>query len=1207
MAELTFKSPGVSTKEIDLSGPTSISPTGVPAGIIGTSNQGPAFVPVTVATFADYMTIFGKTDGEKFGPLAMYEWMKNANAGTYLRVLGVGDGKKRLSSNGTSAGGQNISAGGVKNAGFIVGDRQVRRSTGLLNNNAYAKTSGMLGRTYFLGAFMSESNGSRYLSDAGIQGVPASVAASKTLTVGSRGMGADDTLVIVDGFGNTLTITVKATLYTDRSTYDDTMFTVGGAAPGSYTFAVDMYVGSMPSETTFSETIIKVIQAAAAYSTTGARLFVDADSYVAAGVTVAVRHTEAGTVGNSGTITANNVGGTFAGDLGLSTGVAVNLAGGTDGLNQAVPIIRGVLMAASGVLPTLSGNLSPNVNTASIGPMRGYLDGMATRYSAGHIGGAPNGAIACGGSNAESSYNFRLLLNGHINSSQYPNEIDVSLNPAKSNYISKVLNTDPAKTEQAGHVLYSHYGIETAQAVITGSTIGASYDTYRFTADSVPYEEVAFLMSSSLARNPDDSATTAKPNYENYSDRFQHAFSPTIVSQELGGKNKDLFTVHCLDAGAFTNTNVKVSVENIRKSKIDDDYGTFDLIVRKFADSDEAMSIVETGESFRGLSLDPTSNDYIARRIGTINKYYDFDKNVSSQKLVVDGVHPNLSRYIRVAMAGDVDNAEISKTALPVGFRGPYHLVTSGSSIFGTHNVPIAATSDGRVVASLFSEADDFFGRIVEPPIPYRQNISDGTGGKKKPNSSYYWGMQTTKVDSTTQPNSSRIFNEGIAAFTKYHPKFSTARDAPWVGSNVGKIDANGTVYDADKFNYNLFSLEKIQIHTKSSGDLVDFQEWGFAQYRRNGELLARRFMEKKDGTTDPGRFLNVAKDFGDIASLKYLKFTLPVQGGFDGVNVFDKDKSRMLDNACKREMEDTLQGQAEGPTVSTYVKALHVMAEKSDVDIQLLAVPGIRETKVTNTAIDQTESRFDALYVMDMEERDVDNLVVTSSIQEISVANTIEDLRGRALDTSFAATYFPDTIITDPTTQTNVRVPPSVSVLGALSYNDAVAFPWFAPAGFTRGALSDVFDTAVNFNRNNLDSLYESDINPITQFPSNPDHVIFGQKTLQAAASALDRVNVRRLLIDVRRKVRQVADTFIFEPNRASTLARFSASVNPILSQVQAQQGVERFKVIIDTTTTTQADIENNTVRGKIFLQPTRAVEFIALDFVVTNNGTEI
>ena len=566
-----------------------------------------------------------------------------------------------------------------------------------------------------------------------------------------------------------------------------------------------------------------------------------------------------------------------------------------------------------------------------------------------------------------------------------------------------------------------------------------------------------------------------------------------------------------------------------------------------------------------------------------------------------------MSRYIRVSMNSEVDAAEITKTALPVGFRGPHHLVTSGSSIFETNNVPNETTGDGIAAGAFLAAGGDELARLVEPPIPYRLTISDGTGGKKKPNSDYYWGFQTTKVTSATQPNASRIFNDGVKAFTKYYPMFSTSRQAPFVGNNAGTLDSDGTVYDSDRFNNNLFSLEKIQVHTKSSGDVVDFREWGFAQYRRNGELLAARFMPKKDGTTDQGRFLNVAKDFNDIASFKYYKFTMPVQGGFDGVNIFDKDKAALADVAAKREMDQETQGQTEGPTVATYMKALHVMAEKSDVDIQLLAVPGIRETKITDEAIAKTEERFDALYIMDIEERDVDNLVVTSSLQEISVANTVEDLRGRALDTSFAAAYFPDTIIPDPTTGANVRCPPSVSVIGAMSLNDAVAFPWFAPAGFTRGSLANVFDTTVNFNRPNLDTLYESDINPITQFPGGSDHVIFGQKTLQAAASALDRVNVRRLLIDVRRKVRQVADTFLFEPNRASTLARFSSAVNPILAQVQAQQGVERFRVIIDTTTTTQADIENNTVRGKIFLQPTRAVEFISLDFVVTNNGTEI
>ena len=118
---------------------------------------------------------------------------------------------------------------------------------------------------------------------------------------------------------------------------------------------------------------------------------------------------------------------------------------------------------------------------------------------------------------------------------------------------------------------------------------------------------------------------------------------------------------------------------------------------------------------------------------------------------------------------------------------------------------------------------------------------------------------------------------------------------------------------------------------------------------------------------------------------------------------------------------------------------------------------------------------------------------------------------------------------------------------------------------------------------------------------------MVFGQKTLLAAQSALDRVNVRRLLIDVRRKVKKVANTLLFEPNREATLSRFSAAVTPILTQIQQQQGLDRFKVLIDTTTTTQADVENNTIRGKVFLQPTRAVEFISLDFVVTNAGADV
>lgn len=245
----------------------------------------------------------------------------------------------------------------------------------------------------------------------------------------------------------------------------------------------------------------------------------------------------------------------------------------------------------------------------------------------------------------------------------------------------------------------------------------------------------------------------------------------------------------------------------------------------------------------------------------------------------------------------------------------------------------------------------------------------------------------------------------------------------------------------------------------------------------------------------------------------------------------------------------------------------------------------------------------------MDIEEKDqVDQFITGSTdLQRPSVEYTVNRFADRNMNTSFAAAYYPDVIVQDPATRTNVVVPPTVAVLGAFALNDTVAHPWFAPAGFSRGALPRVLETQVKLNRSNLDDLYEVDVNPLTSFADSNGVVVFGQKTLLAAQSALDRVNVRRLLIEVRRRVRRIANTFLFEPNREETLGRFSTAVGPVLQQIQAQRGVDRYRVQIDTTTTTQADVENNTIRGKIYLQPTRSLEFVSLDFVVTNQGATI
>jgi phage tail sheath protein FI len=165
---------------------------------------------------------------------------------------------------------------------------------------------------------------------------------------------------------------------------------------------------------------------------------------------------------------------------------------------------------------------------------------------------------------------------------------------------------------------------------------------------------------------------------------------------------------------------------------------------------------------------------------------------------------------------------------------------------------------------------------------------------------------------------------------------------------------------------------------------------------------------------------------------------------------------------------------------------------------------------------------------------------------------------------------------------------------------NDSVGYPWFAPAGFVRGSMTSVSSVSSELTDADADTLYASSINPI--LARRGSIVVFGQKTLQRAATALDRVNVRRLLISMRRTVRQISNGFLFEPNNPDTLDRFRARVTSALNSIQQQRGVERFTVVIDTTTTTQADIENNTIRGQIYLKPTRSTEFISLSFELNN-----
>ena len=1357
MAERILRSPGVTTRELDLSAPGRIRPQGIPAGVIGTAQKGPAFVPVTFATVNDFANLFGATEGKHFGAMAVNEWMRNAKSGLFIRTLGVGDGKKADSSNVTT------------NAGFQVGSKMRNKDSGssetdgsadglAINPYAGAGTADMLtlgastgtvgvsaaisistitatwssltqldgehfilsvpnqstgvavNHLFFLsGVGTNQATNRVGVGDRSITGTTivdtdgditdlTSICASVTPNVlaanihfvdltdkdannggvvannndlgtalrswiGAAIVGAtnswderDDRVTIaaadlqVTGGTNEAIVTYGTTGYTkttadvakqaDGSTSSALALVVspvGVTAVTAVAFSQTISLGAnVPVDGSFisitpqaAGTVFKVgfHSAGTDFINSGNRAIVNTGNdtttdLVAGGILEALTAlTNQNGAGNTGNTTMNATGLT---NLQILYTTATNIltisqiSGASAVLpslaktetNAAAPlgrtyflgcemttpdttqdylgvnagafekVLRGVLMFPSGVLPGLETDDSSANDAIASGDMPAAAYGT---YAVGKDQGAEIG-------NHSPTGVFKFVLNGFNNTANYNAHLTGSFDPLSPIYFPKVLNTDPTKIQEKGHYLHAHYDVPVGLAKL------------RTTATTTS----AFMIPGAHNHNTgaySAAAGTYKPTFENWKQKFSHAFTPWILSQELGSAPKKLFKFHMLDAGIGGHGQVKISIANISKSTdVKSAYGSFDVQIRSANDSDLQPIILQT---FSGLNLNPSSDRYIARVIGDQNTFFEFEKNEGKQKLVTEGLYPNKSQYVRVEVVDQVEAGQMEATALPIGAAGKNHLVINGGAL--------SAGVD-----------------LIEPPVPFRQSVSIGKVSTKTVDPRFYWGTQYQDVQDKDERNRNTGMLSLVNNLTKHFP--SVGEYPAWVGDNRDAVQGSGSAdLDADLYNNNHFSLEKVLVRTKLNSDgttvntanAVDPKFWHEAIYIRDGNAA----FANADGSTvynsvingpadtllknaaNGYRYLNVAKDFASAASKRFYKFTVPMQGGFDGSDIFDKDKSEMANLAAFREMSSNTSavlGGPNGPTTAAFRKAVDILAEKSDVDIQLLVIPGMREAGITDYAIDKTEERFDALYIMDMQAYDHDSNLVTKATQETSVTYTSGALADRNLDSSFVATYFPDVVLQDGAI--NVVAPSSVAVLGAMSLNDSVAHPWYAPAGFARGSLPTAIEPAVYLNRPNMDVLYDTDINPITTFPNSGDSVvIFGQKTMLQAQSALDRVNVRRLLIDVRRKVRNVANTILFEPNRESTLARFSSLVNPILGRIQQQQGLDRYKVVIDTTTTTQQDVENNTIRGKIFLQPTRSIEFISLDFVVTNAGAEI
>lgn len=281
-----------------------------------------------------------------------------------------------------------------------------------------------------------------------------------------------------------------------------------------------------------------------------------------------------------------------------------------------------------------------------------------------------------------------------------------------------------------------------------------------------------------------------------------------------------------------------------------------------------------------------------------------------------------------------------------------------------------------------------------------------------------------------------------------------------------------------------------------------------------------------------------------------------------------------------------------QGLVGGNYTNMINLLSNSDDYKFNVLLTPGLYNADYASeitSIITNTQNRGDNIYILDTVGY---NSQVSSVVAQAASRNT-----------SYAATYWPWMQVLDPDSGQQVWVPASTLIGGVYAFNDSVSEPWFAPAGISRGGLSQVVRPERKLAQSDRDTLYTGKVNPIATFPGQ-GVVVYGQKTLETAASALDRISVRRLLISLKSYISQVANTLVFEQNTIATRNSFLAQVNPYLESVQQRQGLYAFRVVMDESNNTPDVIDRNQLVGQIYLQPTRTAEFIYLDFNITPTG---
>jgi len=596
-------------------------------------------------------------------------------------------------------------------------------------------------------------------------------------------------------------------------------------------------------------------------------------------------------------------------------------------------------------------------------------------------------------------------------------------------------------------------------------------------------------------------------NLNNYQEQWKSASSPWVLSElkgtGTGATLQRLFRFITISDGNAANEDVKFSIINIKP-----DEKTFDLLVRRFNDTDANPSVVE---KFSSLNLDINATGFIGRKIGTN-----------------DGEFPLRSKYIMVefydsdTQASYLDDPDLANH-FPAGFEG-----VKNRTYIGTRT-------------------------SLPPKIEYKTQYTD---------------FNTSKLRKTYLGLNSDI---GVDQdFFDYK----------------GKNAVNNGVYTGKTDGFHL--------DVNSNGATVDL---GVNSYIPTLQVGVSAF------TTD------ASLAGGPYEKIAARKFTFTSFGGWDGWDEYRLQRTnddRYLVNGSKGSVGES-NGTFSSYTTSegdiginsdyyAYLDGIYTYNNPEAVNINVFATPGIDlrdNISLVENAVDMVEvDRADSLYVITTPDTDDDGIAITPD----EAVDIVED---SGIDSNYSATYWPWLQMNDTENNRYVWLPPTLEVMRNIALTDNVAFPWFAAAGLNRGTTNAI-KARVKLKLDDRDDLYEGRINPMATF-SDVGVVIFGNKTLQVKETALNRINVRRLLLQARKLISAVSIRLLFEQNDDVVRNQFLSLVNPILDNIRKERGLTDFRVVLDDT---PESIDRNELNGRIFIKPTRSLEFISIEFNITNTG---